>query len=51
MNDEKNGYGINRWKDGEIFYGEYKNNKRDGQGYYKWANGNEYWGMWKNGMK
>ena len=50
MNDKKHGYGINRWADGEIFYGEYKNNKRNGKGYYRWANGNEYWGEWKNGI-
>ena len=42
------GYGIYRWADGSVYYGEYKEGNHDGQGYKKWADGDEYWGEWKN---
>ena len=51
MNDLKHGYGIYRWADGSVYYGEYKENKRDGQGYQRWANGDEYCGEYKNDMQ
>ena len=51
MNGVKHGYGISRWADGEVYYGEYKQHNQEGQGHYKWANGNEYCGECKNGMQ
>ena len=51
MNGNKHGYGIYRWADGNVYYGEYKQNYREGQGYYKQPNGDEYCGEWKNHKK
>jgi hypothetical protein len=51
MNNLFHGYGIYRWADGSVYYGEYKENKQDGQGYKRWANGIEYNGEWKNDMQ
>ena len=51
MNDVKHGYGIYRWANGDVYYGEYKQKQREGQGYKKWPNGNEYCGEYKNDMK
>jgi hypothetical protein len=48
MNTDMHGYGIYRWRDGRVYYGEWKENKHDGYGYYKDARGSEYYGPWKN---
>jgi hypothetical protein len=51
MNDVMHGYGIYRWADGSVYYGEYKYDNQDGYGYRKWSgSGNEYCGEWKNSM-
>ena len=34
------GYGIYKWKSGNIYEGEWKDNKYNGKGIYKWKNGN-----------
>ena len=51
MNDLCHGYGIFRWADGSVYYGEWKENISEGQGPYKWADGDEYCGEWKNNKK
>ena len=51
MNGDTHGYGIYRWADGSVYYGERKQNNKDGQGYQRWANGIEYNGEWKNDMQ
>jgi 1-phosphatidylinositol-4-phosphate 5-kinase len=48
MNDLKHGYGIYRWADGGVYYGEWKENMKDGQGYKRWADGDEYCGEYMN---
>ena len=40
--------GIETWKDGTIYMGEFKNNKKDGIGMYRWPDGTTYYGEWKN---
>ena len=40
--------GIETWKDGTIFMGNFKNNKKDGVGIYRWNDGTIYYGEWKN---
>ena len=40
--------GIETWKDGTIYMGEFKNNKKDGIGMYRWPDGTIYYGEWKN---
>ena len=51
MNYYPHGYGIYRYPNGDVYYGEYKQKQREGQGYKKWPNGNEYCGEYKNDMK
>ena len=40
--------GIETWRDGTIYMGEFKNNKKDGIGMYRWPDGTIYYGEWKN---
>lgn len=40
--------GIETWKDGSIYMGEFKNNKKEGLGLYRWQDGTLYYGEWKN---
>jgi hypothetical protein len=51
MKGEKQGYGIYRWPDGRVYYGQWKEDKFDGYGYFKDANGIEYYGPWKNSKR
>ena len=51
MNGLLHGYGIYRWANGDVYYGEFKQNYHDGQGYKRWADGDEYCGEYKNHMK
>jgi hypothetical protein len=48
MSGVKHGYGIKRWFEGSVYYGEYKKNNIDGHGHLRWANGYEYCGEWEN---
>jgi hypothetical protein len=48
MNGAFHGYGIYRWADGRVYYGEWKEDKHDGYGYTKYPDGKEYFGPWKN---
>ena len=41
-------YGIEIWKDGSIYKGEYSEGKKNGIGVYSWSDGTKYEGMWKN---
>lgn len=40
--------GIETWKDGSLYMGEFKNNKKDGLGLHRWQDGTIYYGEWKN---
>ena len=40
--------GIESWKDGTIYMGDFKNNKKHGIGIYRWNDGTIYYGEWKN---
>jgi hypothetical protein len=51
MNNRRHGYGIYRWADGGVYYGEFKENNQEGQGYQRWPSGTEYYGEWKNDMQ
>jgi hypothetical protein len=49
----KNAYfvkGAIKYRNGDVYKGEYNNNKRNGRGYFRTANG-EYSGDWKNDLK
>ena len=51
MNGLFHGYGIYRWADGHVYYGEFKQGKKDGHGYMRLANGDYYCGKYKNDKK
>ena len=51
MNNDRRGYGIYRWTDGAVYYGEFKLDKIYGQGYKRNADGDEYCGEYKNGIQ
>jgi len=40
--------GIETWKDGTIYMGNFENNKKNGVGMYRWPDGTIYYGEWKN---
>ena len=42
------GFGVYRWKHGEFYVGDWKNNKRNGQGRNVWPNNETYDGNWLN---
>ena len=43
-----NGKGINKFKDGSIYEGYYKNGLKHGFGKYSWPNGKVFYGNWLN---
>ena len=49
--NEIEGYGIFKWKNGDIYEGYMKSGKMDGNGKYKYRNGEIYEGHYKNGLK
>ena len=46
----KNGYGELIYKDGSIYYGEFKNDKKHGKGKYTYTDGKIYDGYWENNL-
>ena len=40
--------GIETYKDGTLYIGEFQNNKKEGVGMYRWPDGTIYYGEWKN---
>ena len=40
----KNGYGIFKWKTGNLYKGEYRNDVREGFGEMNWIDGSKYIG-------
>ena len=42
------GKGVEEWKDGRKYEGEFKNGIKDGEGTFEWPNGKKYIGSWKN---
>ena len=40
--------GIESYKDGTIYMGDFKNNLKEGIGIYRWPDGTIYYGEWKN---
>jgi len=46
--DCDNGHGSFRYKNGNLYTGQFSNGKRQGQGVLKFASGNRYEGDWKN---
>ena len=48
INNNKNGYGFEFFKDGSFYQGEFLKGKKHGIGIYKWSNGTIYKGEWKD---
>ena len=51
MKGDSHGYGIYRWPDGPVYYGQWKQDKRDGYGYDRNVDGIEYYGQYKDEKK
>ncbi|KAM4632270.1 radial spoke head 10 homolog B [Discoglossus pictus] len=52
VNDKKDGWGMQRFKSGNIYEGQWKNNKCHGLGRMRWiATKEEYTGQWVNGIQ
>jgi hypothetical protein len=41
-NNKREGHGVYKWDNGDIYCGEYLDNKKSGRGTYTWANGDVY---------
>ena len=50
-NNEINGFGTFKWKNGDSYTGNMLNGKMDGKGKYRYNNGVVYEGIYKNGVK
>ena len=51
INGIKEGYGVFKFKNGDIYEGYYKNNEKDGKGILKYHDGDIYDGYFKNGKR
>ena len=49
--DKIDGYGIFKWKNGDMYEGEVRSGKMHGFGRYRYKNGQEYKGVFNNGDK
>lgn len=50
-NDVKWGYGVYKWKSGNIYKGKYEDDERHGYGEMHWTDGSVYKGMWHKGIQ
>ena len=50
-NDKKEGKGIYKYDNGDIYEGYFKNDKKEGKGIYKYKNGDIYEGDFKNDIR
>lgn len=50
-NDLKDGFGVYKWKSGNIYRGRYKEDLRHGYGEMYWTDGSTYKGMWHKGIQ
>ena len=51
QSDERHGRGIFKYKNGDIYIGDWKDDKFHGKGYYLFLNGERYEGYLENGFK
>jgi hypothetical protein len=47
-NGQRHGFGVYKYKNGDIYTGQWVEDKREGEGKYKFQNGDLYEGVWKN---
>lgn len=48
LNGEKDGFGVQKWKDGAVYLGLFKSNRANGLGIFKHSDGDEYKGEFIN---
>ncbi len=51
MDDKKNGSGVLRYDNGDVYEGQWKNNQRNGKGIYHYKNGDVFEGEFKDDKK
>ena len=51
INGKREGRGIIKWDNGDIYNGEWKDDKKEGKGIYCYNNGQRYEGDWVNDKK
>ncbi len=49
--DQADGYGIYKWKNGSMYEGQWQDNQHHGKGVYKWPNGDIYKGQYVNDQR
>ena len=47
---KRDGFGVQKWQDGAIYDGNWKNDVKNGYGTLNYANGDVYTGDWKDDM-
>ena len=47
----KHGHGVENFRNGDCYEGDYVNGRHDGLGYYVWSNGNSYRGSFCGGIR
>ena len=47
----RNGQGIYRWPNGNVYEGEFVDDLREGEGTMSWVGGETYVGTWKDGLQ
>jgi hypothetical protein len=48
---KKHGFGVYKFKNGDMYEGDWANGKFQDRGKYIYANGDEFQGIWENGLK
>lgn len=52
MSNKRHGYGVRRYRSGNVYEGEWANNNRHGQGIMRWVDLNQtYNGQWEKGVQ
>ena len=52
VNNKRHGYGVRRYKSGNVYEGDWANNNRHGQGIMRWVDIDQsYSGQWDNGIQ
>ena len=50
VSNMRDGRGVYKWSDGQVYDGEWRANNRHGRGVHTFADGRRYAGQWKDGL-